>query len=399
MKPEETEQARLFADHGEPTRDQKDGSFYVAQQGYSFAKNLMALARVKGVGAVALRALMDAFPDLELVWSAPPGDIHAVLANARVPAAPSLAEAIQSRKTYLLREGEQEVAQLERQGIGVLGRGDPLFPPGFSSLLVTPYWLFVEGNLERLSWPPMVAIVGTRTPSRQGIKTAQMLAVTAGEAGLGVISGLAEGVDAAAHEMAARYAIPQIAVLGTGSRVVFPRSTSHIRRDIIDTGGLVITEYMPTENYGKAHFVQRNRLQAALASVVAPIEGGLNSGTAHTVRFAREADKPLLAVTHGDYAPTNELLTSLQENQHAIHDLSSAEGRAATRKVLADIPGQRWTGYRRPEPAILYRRVRTAWQEMNTYLEASEDEKLALVRQFMDDLDLESYEVVKRHDS
>src|SRR5207253_4596361 len=128
--------------------------------------------------------------------------------------------------------------------------------------------LFVQGQPDVLTASAYIAIVGTRDATPVGMKTAERLAALVIKQGLRIVSGLAEGIDAAAQRVAAYYEVPQVAVLGTGIRHVFPASTRGLRKRIVAAGGAVISEYLPDENYGKANFVQRNRIEAALASAV-----------------------------------------------------------------------------------------------------------------------------------
>jgi DNA protecting protein DprA len=280
----------------------------------------------------------------------------------------------------------------------VLGPQDEFFPTKFDALKDPPYWLFVDGNPVVLNQPPLMAVVGTREASHAGKKAAQVATFAAAESGFGLVSGLAEGIDAAAHSLAARYSMPQVGVLGTGINVIFPRTTAPLRRAIVETGGAVVSEYLPTENYGKAQFVRRNRLQAAFAAVVAPIEGAVSSGTAHTLRFAQELDKPIIGVRHGASSESNEILELVRKLGFPMFDLSRTEDRERLRLLLQSLPGQRWTGFRRPDPSILYRRVRMAWQDMTDFIEPTEEEKIELVRQFVSDLGLNEYTLVKRDD-
>jgi hypothetical protein len=112
-----------------------------------------------------------------------------------------------------------------------------------------------------------------------------------------LVSGLANGIDAVAHQAALRDGVRNVAFLGHGIDVVFPAETADIRARIVSAGGAVASEYLPGEHYRKAQFVQRNRLQAALADIVVAAEGQRTGGTAHTVRFAATYRRPIIGFT------------------------------------------------------------------------------------------------------
>jgi DNA protecting protein DprA len=394
----EISKRQLFFDFATSVRASTGDSPSAKHQGDDFAISLMALSRQKGVGAVAIRALFGEFTDPAELWVSDPSRLSSALGLSHVPSAQALAETILDKRSALLQEGKRELEEMRRLQIQIIGRDDPKYPRRLLALRDAPYWLFVDGLPEIMNRYQYVAIVGTREATTVGKKAAQTATMVAGESGFGLVSGLAEGIDAAAHEMASRFEMPQVGILGTGIRVIFPKSTSHLRRSIIETGGTVITECLPNENYGKSQFVQRNRLQAALATVVAPIEGQASSGTAHTLRFSQELDRPLVALSFGQANPENAILHSLTKYGTGRFDLSLEEDRERFRGFLSQFPGERWPHFQRPDASILFRRVRNAWKDVSQFTEATDSEKLRLVELFLEDLGLGNYQVVKKRD-
>jgi DNA protecting protein DprA len=203
--------------------------------------------------------------------------------------------------------------------------------------------LFLEGSPSALKSPPLVAVVGTRKASRLGVEATRHLSRLILENGLGIISGLAEGIDREAHDVAAKHHAQQVAVLGTGIEVRFPASNNDLRQRIVETGGAVITEYLPDERYGKANFVQRNRIQAGLASAVCPVEANLSSGTSHTLRFAKELSRPVFGVYRTSVDRNNELFQQLVEDRTVTFNIATEDGRSDLKAFLNLIPGQRAT--------------------------------------------------------
>jgi DNA protecting protein DprA len=353
-----------------------------------FDIQFLALAQLRGVGLHALRALVLAYGELGDVWDDDPTRIAEVLTTARVPSAAHIADVIKIEGRHVLAKGKRERERLAQQGYRVIGAQDPAFPHRLRELPNQPLWLFLEGNPAALNSPPLVAIVGTREASQEGIDTARHLAWLVLQAGLGIVSGLAEGVDREAHEVAARHCARQVAVLGTGIEIMFPASHADLRRRIVENGGVVVTEYLPRERYGKANFVQRNRIQAALASAVCPIEAKTQSGTAHTIRFARDYDRPLFGARRGQPNPANNVLTELAATGAPVFDLALGQGRQELRAFLDQIEGERAL----PPPPIdqefWVRGVLNRLRQMQSYYDLTSEEKRRIVEQVASVLEL-----------
>jgi DNA protecting protein DprA len=324
---------------------------------HDFARYLLALGRVKGIGIRTLRLLMDHYGDLAHVWDDDVPAIRDLLARAKVADSRSVATLIKSSRHRLLEDGQREAEALGRRGIQVLSRQDLWFPQQLADLPDAPYWLFVEGDPFVLTGRPFIAVIGTRDASRAGRMAAARVTREIVLEGVGVISGLAEGIDAVAHGTAALYGARQVAVLGTGINSVFPSSTAGLRRRIVESGGAVITEYMPNERYGKAQFVQRNRIQAGLAAAVCPVEGKAQSGSAHTVRFAHTYGRLMFGVRCGRPSGDNELLEGLVAEQAPVFDLDTDEGQWGLERLLKGLPGERWPKPTEPDPAVLFQGV------------------------------------------
>ncbi|MFO8074857.1 MAG: DNA-processing protein DprA [Egibacteraceae bacterium] len=160
--------------------------------------------------------------------------------------------------------------------------------------LGAPLWLFVAAGGARLPSAPAVAIVGTRRPSLDGLAVARELAAAAAQAGAVVVSGLARGVDEAAHEGALAAGGATVGVLGSGLGVDYPRGSAALRARVAEAGGLV-TEYVPGTPPRPHRVLQRNRIIAGLVDVVVLVEGGARSGALTTARLALEQGREVLA--------------------------------------------------------------------------------------------------------
>lgn len=173
----------------------------------------------------------------------------------------------------------------------VIHLGDSSYPRALLDLKDPPKQLYIKGNLDLLN-RPLVSIVGTRDCTRYGLTVAKDLASHCVEAGFVVISGLAEGIDTAAHQGAKG---ATIAVLGNGLEVYYPIINKDLQ-DEIATNGLLITEYPPKFHGDKTTFPQRNRIVAALAQAVIAVEADMRSGTLITMRKAKELNREVYAV-------------------------------------------------------------------------------------------------------
>jgi DNA processing protein len=178
----------------------------------------------------------------------------------------------------------------------LLERGGEGFPRVLETLENPPQRLWVLGNTALFN-KPIVAIVGTRTPTPYGVSMAQRVAQELAEAGLVVVSGMAVGLDAAAHEGALRAGDgTTIGVLGTGIDRVYPLANRRLYDAVLDRGGLLLTEFKPGAGPRPWNFPKRNRLIAALGGCLLVIEGRHQSGTRHTVDSALQLGREVVAL-------------------------------------------------------------------------------------------------------
>lgn len=185
------------------------------------------------------------------------------------------------------RSGKQVADILRQRNIHLLRFGEALFPAKFAELdeRLRPLWFFYRGNLELLT-RQSVAVVGTRSPTPTGEFLARYAVSAIKELDFPIVSGLAKGVDEIAHEWALSCNLPNISVLANGLLRTYPARNAQLADKIVNAGGLLVSEYLPSEFPSAQAFVWRNRLQAALSDCVVAPEWKRASGTAHTMRFA-----------------------------------------------------------------------------------------------------------------
>jgi DNA processing protein len=186
----------------------------------------------------------------------------------------------------------------------------PEFPVSLKELDTVPDPIFTIGDLAVLN-RPLVSIVGTRDPTGYGLRTTRAIATAFARAGVVVVSGMARGVDAAAHRASLECESPTIAVLGTGIDVPYPVGHTELHR-VIGERGLVVSENTPGAKAHKGSFPRRNRIIAALGKITIVVEAGHKSGALNTARHAMDLGRTVAAVPGPIDSPqsdgTNQLL-------------------------------------------------------------------------------------------
>jgi DNA processing protein len=195
-------------------------------------------------------------------------------------------------------DAEKELAALDRLGAKLLLASDPDFPIALRVLEIVPL-ITLLGN-RALLHRPAIAIVGARDASLAGCRIARQLAVDLGLAGFCVVSGLARGIDAAAHQ--GGLAGGTLAVLAGGVDVIYPATHEALYHRIVEQG-LVVAELPPGTQPQAQHFPRRNRLIAALAQGVVVVEARLRSGSLITARCALDQGRDLFAVPGSPLEP------------------------------------------------------------------------------------------------
>lgn len=172
-------------------------------------------------------------------------------------------------------------------------------PEPLAAIADPPARLFYQGDAKALSWPA-VAIVGSRRCTRQGAEVAFALARDLAQQGINIVSGLAYGIDAAAHRGALAAggdgAGVTVAVLGGGLGNLYPRGHAPLAREIVAAGGALVSEYEALEPPRKHHFPARNRIVSGLCLGVIIVEASVRSGSLITARMALEQGRDVMAV-------------------------------------------------------------------------------------------------------
>jgi len=247
----------------------------------------LALRLTPGVGPIRFTKLLERFKSPEAVFQAPAPEL------ARFPRLPSKTVEALTRFDWG-GQVEAELEKVRRQGLKLITLRDKLYPPMLARIPDPPPVLWTAGGLDPPD-APAVAVVGARGATDYGRETAARLAADLAAAGICVVSGLALGIDAAAHRGALAANGRTIGVLGCGLDVVYPRPNRDLYEKIPGSGAL-ISEFPLGALPQPANFPIRNRIIAGLSLAVVVVEAAEKSGALITARLALEQNREVLAV-------------------------------------------------------------------------------------------------------
>ncbi len=269
----------------------------------------------QGIGPVKFKLMQSHFKTVREAYEAPKDVLQELLGSR-------LAEkfiAFRSKFDY-----EKEIKKIYEKNIKVIIQEDKTFPEALRHISDPPICLYVRGETELLearnrvsrfnrnvlvgslksskqvfSPPPdsliFFAIVGTRMPTPYGVQVARKFASELAEAGFIIVSGLAMGIDAIAHQAALDAGQQTVAVLGCGVDIIYPAINTRLYWQIINSGGLIASEFPPGHTVLPGLFIARNRLISGLAKGVLVVEGAKDSGSLITARYAAEQGKDVFA--------------------------------------------------------------------------------------------------------
>ena len=245
------------------------------------AVDRLRLLRSRRVGPATWRRLMEEHANAE----------DAVRALPEMARAAGLAD----YAACPARTAERELREGARAGAVPLFLDDPLYPAALAALPDAPPLLWVRGDLAALSRPG-VALVGARAASSLGLRLARRMAIDLGERGICVLSGLARGIDAAAHAGALEAGGRTVAVLAGGIDTVYPSEHEALAARIAAEGGALLSESPVGRSARAADFPRRNRIVSGLSRGVVVLEAALRSGSLSTARIAAEQGREVMAV-------------------------------------------------------------------------------------------------------
>ncbi|HEU4744490.1 MAG TPA: DNA-processing protein DprA [Anaerolineales bacterium] len=300
---------------------------------------------IKGIGAVRMQALIKHFGDLEIAWKAAPIDLARAGLTRKV-----IERIVQARQNVDL---EKIWAKIESQGIKILTWEDETYPQRLKEIDQPPPVLYIRGE-----YLPddlfAVAIVGTRRVTAYGRQITEELAGYLASNRITMVSGLARGVDAIAHQTALKAGGRTIGVLGSGVDKIYPPEHRGLAEKMMESGAIV-SDYAPGTPPDASNFPPRNRIISGLSLAVVVIEAGETSGALITAEFAAEQGREVFAVPGSILAPqskgTNKLiqngalpLLSVNDLMQALNLTRMGEHKAARKVIPSDETEARlWT--------------------------------------------------------
>src|ERR671927_528075 len=251
-------------------------------------KDWIALNMTPGVGPRVTARLLEHFGSAEAVFDAPRRE----LALLRLP--PETIESIANRELH--ERAEHEIERVRGLGGDILVLDDGVYPALLRETYDPPVTLYVKGAWAECLESPCVAIVGSRRCSTYGQNAALMLSRELAQRGVTIISGLAHGIDAAAHRGALEAGGKTVAVMGTGLDRFYPRDHGKLALEILAKGGALITQFPLGTPPVSENFPYRNRVISGLSLGVLVVEAAENSGSLITARLAMEQNREVFSV-------------------------------------------------------------------------------------------------------
>ena len=283
----------------------------------------LALNMTPGVGPRAATKLLERFGSADSVFHARRDELESLRLG------PETIENIMARSFHERASGELD--RVKQIGGDVLILDDGSYPSLLREIDDPPPVLYVKGGWQACFEQPGVGVVGSRNCSTYGENASEMLARDLASRGICIVSGLARGIDTAAHRGAIRGKGRTIAVLGTGLDSVYPRENAKLVREVLDNGGALVTQFpLGTPPIGE-NFPYRNRIISGLSLGILIVEASERSGSLITARLASEQNREVMAVpgniTSGNSFGTNYLIKSgaklVQQWQDVVAELPS----------------------------------------------------------------------------
>ena len=268
----------------------------------------VVLAGTEGVGPVTFSRLLAAYGSAQAVLAAASsrGATADLVAASRGQdgSSPTLAPAAARALAVSAAAPELLLEPVRRSGVLVIALAEEGYPARLRAIELPPPVIFLHGAPDSLGRARSVAIVGTRRPTAQGRAMAGRIGEAVAGLGATVVSGLALGIDGAAHAAAVRLGTPTVAVIGGGHDRLYPAGHRSLARAIVDGGGAVLSEFPPDTQPTRGTFPQRNRIISGLADATVVVEAGARSGALTTAAWALEQGRSLHLVPGRPDDPT-----------------------------------------------------------------------------------------------
>jgi DNA processing protein len=327
-------------------------------------KEWISLNMTPQIGPRAATRLLERFGSAENVFHATRSELESLRLRGES------IESILKREYH--EKAVEEFEKVKNLGGDVLILDDGSYPYLLREIADPPIVLYVKGNWQECVESPCVAVVGSRRCSTYGENASEMLSRDLAENGICIVSGLARGIDSAAHRGAIRAKGKTIAVLGTGIDNVYPKENAKLVSEILDAGGAIVSQFPLATPPLKDNFPYRNRIISGLSLGVLIVEASERSGSLITARLAMEQNREVLAVpgniTSKNSFGTNYLIKSgaklVQQWQDVVAELPS-EISAAILPPQIDRETKAEAEQQELVPAGLSENERKIWQTLS----------------------------------
>jgi len=321
----------------------------------------IALNMTPGVGPRAATKLLERFGSASAIFHARRAELESLRLR------PETIESLIKREFF--ERAETELERVKELGGDVLLLDDGSYPALLREIDDPPPVLYVKGNWQACFEQPCVGVIGSRMCSTYGENASEMLSRDLASRGITVVSGLARGIDTAGHRGAIRGQGRTVAVMGTGIDNVYPKENNGLVREILASGGCIVTQFPLGTPPLKDNFPYRNRIISGLSLGVLIVEASERSGSLITARLAMEQNREVMAVpgniTSGNSFGTNYLIKSgaklVQQWQDVVAELPSEISAAILPpKIDRSVPDQA----KKQEPVVpadLTVHERTVW--------------------------------------
>jgi DNA processing protein len=277
---------------------------------------LAVLVAVDGLGPVTLGRLMAAHGSARAVLElAERGEVRA-LADAAASDDRRAPRTLPQAIVDTARRAEAIWRAIDRAAVELVALDEPDYPPRLRAIELPPHLLFVRGDRRALATSRAVAVVGTRRPSEGGRVVAGRIAGAIARCGAAVVSGLAVGIDGAAHTATLTEGGVTVAVLGGGHERLYPRAHRELAERICAGGGAVVSELAPEVEPTQGTFPQRNRIISGLSGATVVVEAGARSGALVTAHWALEQGRECFVVPGPIDRPASAGCLSLLRDAH-----------------------------------------------------------------------------------
>ncbi len=295
---------------------------------------LLLLQKIPYVGTGAIEATIAYLSSKKMIFPESDSGIVNLLKEIKKSYRPlrvPTTEAVQGARIL----SQQIVANSEKHGISMISYFDSAYPKSLKNIDDRPLLLHYNGDLKALDLPT-IAVIGSRNCSAYASEHGRKVANTVVGAGFTIVSGLATGCDTIGHTAAVNQGKPTVAVLASGLHGIYPAENKVLANEILESGGLLLSEYAFGTTITKNALKERNRMITGLSKAVVVLETGIAGGTMHAVAYATEQKKPLACL----YLSATDAVTSTMEGNKILIDTKHAvklDSIAATARFIKSV--------------------------------------------------------------